>query len=211
MDCISLIPSTQCTSTESSNCRPSEGSSYCSLADFGSLDWGAPEAEFCVSGYELPLHFSWTCPSLFYDSTSVVTAINQYGYDALFLFIAIDRQDFSQGRSCAMTPLIHYLSQGSVFLGTTWIAVQGQQRCSLHVTSSELVRFMVAFGDGQQKFQQGRRPSVFYQHNELRLLWDPGGKVAAWGQAAFQGGRGVRDPSCMPPWAGTWAIIMGWA
>jgi hypothetical protein len=47
------------------------------------------------------------------------------------------------------------------------------------------------------------------RHMVLRLLWDPGGAAAAWGQAAFQGGRGVRDPSYMSSWAGTWAVLMG--
>ena len=82
-------------------------------------------------------------------------------------------------------------------------------RCALQVTSPGLFVFIVAFGGGQGKLQGGRHTLVLDRHNELRLLWDPGGRVAAWGQAELQGGRGVSDLPCASTWAGVWTAL--WA
>ena len=49
---------------------------------------------------------------------------------------------------------------------------------------------------------------------ELHVQWDPGGSellgsstATAWGQAVFQGGRGVRVPSCTSTWAWAWLAL----
>jgi hypothetical protein len=58
---------------------------------------------------------------------------------------------------------------------------------------SAIIYYREDFHDDSSKTKEGRLP------------WDPGGAAAAWGQAAFQGGRDVRDPSWLAPsWA--WAL-----
>ena len=42
---------------------------------------------------------------------------------------------------------------------------------------------------------RGKHMTSLDRHIVFRFPWDPGVAAAAWGQAAFQGGRGVRDPS----------------
>jgi hypothetical protein len=44
------------------------------------------------------------------------------------------------------------------------------------------------------------------QEKGIRQVWID---AAAWGQAAFQGWRDVRNPSYTSSWAGTWAVPMG--
>ena len=123
--------------------------------------------------------------------------------------------------TCSVQPILHltHVYPLSVLTPTMLSFAGGKMvciphyttsRCALQVTSSELLMLIVTLGGRQGTFQGGRHKSALDRHKELRLPWDPGGAVAAWGQAELQGGRGVSDLPLYIDMGHVWTVIWAW-